>query len=70
MLSASVKDKAGNVKGALSSPVNIDRTAPNTSAAAAPVAGSPAGSASGWYVSAVDVTLSTGADLSGVTKTF
>ena len=70
VLSASVKDLAGNVKNAQSEPVSIDRTAPSTSASAAPVAGGPAKSASGWYAGAVDVTLSTGEDLSGVAKTF
>jgi hypothetical protein len=62
--SASVSDTAGNTTAATSTPVNIDRSTPVTSASV------PAPLDSGWYAGAVQVTL-TGVDsLSGVDTTY
>ena len=56
---ASVSDKAGNTTTASSSPVNIDRTAPVTTAGALPV----------WNNTDVTVTLSPSDNLSGLAAT-
>ena len=61
---ASVSDKAGNTKNATVSGIKIDRTAPST------LASVPAPLESGWYAGDVLVTLNTGADLSGIDKTY
>ncbi len=63
--SASVSDKAGNSKSTTVAGIKIDRTAPSTS-----VSTDRAPLASGWYAGAVQVTLSTGADLSGIAATY
>ena len=57
-------DLAGNTETVKSQVVKIDRTAPSTSASLGGTVGSI-----GWYTSSVQVTLSTLADTSGVTKT-
>jgi hypothetical protein len=62
--SASVSDLAGNSTSTTVSGIKIDRTAPST------LASVPASLASGWYAGDVLVTLTTGADLSGVDKTY
>jgi hypothetical protein len=62
--SASVIDLAGNGTNATVGDIKIDRTAPSTLAAV------PAPLASGWYAGEVLVTLTTGADLSGIEKTY
>jgi hypothetical protein len=62
--SASVSDKAGNSTDTTVSGIKIDSTAPTT------LASVPAPLESGWYAGDVQVTLNTGADLSGVDKTY
>jgi hypothetical protein len=62
--SASVSDKADNPANATVSGIKIDRTAPST------LVSVPAPLESGWYAGDVLVTLATGADLSGVDKTY
>jgi hypothetical protein len=62
--SASVSDLAGNSTSETVSGINIDRTAPST------LVSVPDPLASGWYAGDVQVTLTTGADLSGVDKTY
>lgn len=62
--SAGVSDLAGNVTNATVSGIKIDRTAPSTQASV------PAQPASGWYAGDVLVTLTTGADLSGIAATY
>ncbi|MDP9374542.1 MAG: PxKF domain-containing protein [Chloroflexota bacterium] len=62
--SASVSDLAGNVTTTTKGEIKIDRTAPSTSASVPPPL------ASGWYAGDVRVTLTTGADLSGVATTY
>ncbi|MDQ1732183.1 MAG: large repetitive protein [Pseudonocardiales bacterium] len=57
--SASIVDKAGNVRNASSEPVNIDKTAPNTDVSAP----------SGWVNNNVDVTLTPHDALSEVAST-
>jgi hypothetical protein len=62
--STSVSDLAGNSTSKTVSGIKIDRTAPST------LASVPAPLDSGWYAGDVLVTLTTGADLSGVDKTY
>jgi len=62
--SASVSDKAGNSKNATVDGIKIDRTPPST------LASVPAPLESGWYPGDVEVTLTTGPDLSGIDKTY
>jgi hypothetical protein len=62
--SASVADKAGNSTNTTVSGIKIDRTPPST------LASVPAPLESGWYAGDVEVTLTTGADLSGIDKTY
>ncbi len=62
--SAAVSDKAGNSTDTTVSGIKIDSTAPST------LASVPAPLESGWYAGDVQVTLNTGADLSGVDKTY
>jgi large repetitive protein len=58
--STSVTDKAGNTTSAISAPVDIDKTAPNTDVSAP----------SGWVSSSVDVVLTPHDTLSGVDATY
>ena len=58
--SASVSDNAGNATNTSVDGINIDRTAPTTTASV------PAALASGWYGNAVEVTLTGSDNLSGV----
>jgi hypothetical protein len=62
--SASVTDNAGNPTTQTVSNIKIDRTAPVTSATLPPAY------ATGWYAGAVNVTLATSTDLSGVAATY
>lgn len=62
--SASVSDKAGNLTSETLSGIKIDRTAPST------LASVPAPLASGWYAGDVEVSLTTGVDLSGIAKIY
>jgi hypothetical protein len=62
--SAMVSDLAGNGASKTVSGIKIDRTAPST------LASVPAPLASGWYAGDVEVTLTTGADLSGIDETY
>ena len=62
--SASVNDLAGNSTSTTVSGIKIDRAAPST------LASVPDPLASGWYAGDVLVTLTTGADLSGIDKTY
>jgi hypothetical protein len=62
--SASVNDLAGNTSNTTVSGIKIDRTAPSTLVTV------PDPLISGWYAHGVLVTLTTGADLSGVDKTY
>src|SRR5205085_424786 len=59
-----VSDLAGNSTSKTVSGIKIDRTAPST------LASVPAPLDSGWYAGDVLVTLTTGADLSGVDTTY
>ena len=59
-------DNAGNVEAVKTVNVNLDWTAPLTTAAVSPAA---ADGQNGWYVHPVTVTLKATDDLSGVTKT-
>ena len=61
---ASVADKAGNTTAATGGPVKIDRTPPSTSATV------PPSLESGWYATAVPVTLVAADSLAGVEKTY
>jgi hypothetical protein len=62
--SASVSDLAGNSTSESVSGIKIDRTPPST------LVSVPAPLDSGWYADDVEVTLTPGADLSGVDKTY
>lgn len=59
-----VEDRAGNSTSARVDGIRVDRTAPVTTLDVADP------TASGWYAGAVDLTLVTGPDLSGVAGTF
>jgi hypothetical protein len=61
---ANVSDRAGNTTNGTVAGIKIDRTAPST------LADVPAPLESGWYAGDVEVTLTTGADLSGVETTY
>lgn len=61
---ASVSDQAGNTTSSSVSSIQIDRTAPST------LVSVPEPLISGWYAGNVEVTFTTGPDLSGIDKTY